>query len=73
MTYRPFIAYPSERECIKGIDLRARAEQSTDSKLNVKALFKRTTATELWIDAPAGTRVYKCHPGTGDPRGPKGK
>ena len=72
MTYKPFIAYPSARECTKGIDLRARAEQRMDSKLNVKAVFKRTTATELWVEAPAGTRVYKCLPDTEDPRGPKG-
>ena len=72
MTYKPFIAYPSARECTKGIDVRARAEQRMDSKLNVKAVFKRTTATELWVEAPAGTRVYKCLPDTEDPRGPKG-
>ncbi len=58
MTYKLLTAYPSARECIKAIDARARAEQKMDSKLNVKAIFKRTASTELWVEAPAGTGVY---------------
>jgi hypothetical protein len=54
MTYKLLTAYPSARECIRAIDARARAEQKMDSKLNVKAIFKRTASTELWVETPAG-------------------
>jgi len=76
MTYTLLTAYPSARECIRAIDARARAEQKMDSKLNVKAIFKRTASTELWVETPAGTGVYKCLPAPrhrADPCGPKGK
>ena len=76
MTYTLLTAYPSARECIRAIDARARTEQKMDSKLNVKAIFKRTASTELWVETPAGTGVYKCLPAPrhrADPCGPKGK
>ncbi len=76
MTYKLLTAYPSARECIMAIDARARAEQKMDSKLNVKASFKRTASTELRVETPAGTGVYKCLPAPrhrADPCGPKGK
>ena len=76
MTYKLLTAYPSARECIRAIDARARAEQKMDSKLNVNAIFKRTASTELWVETPAGTGVYKCLPAPrhrADPCGPKGK
>src|SRR5216683_791511 len=60
MTYKLLTAYRSARECIKAIDARARADQKMDTKLNVKVTFKRTASTELWVEAPAGTGVYKC-------------
>jgi hypothetical protein len=62
MTYKLLTTYPSARECIKAIDARVRAEQKIDSKLNTKAILKRTASTELWVETPAGTRVYKCLP-----------
>jgi hypothetical protein len=73
MTFKLLTAHTSAGQCIKAIDTRLREERILNAKLDVKVTVKRTAPTEAWLQAPAGTGVYKCLPDTVDPRGPKGK